>query len=95
MSHLYQPQFFLTSVVAVAPGVLRIAFADGYEGSVDVSESIDRLRVLAPLRDWELFKNVALDDCSRGVVFGDSDDLHLAGDNLRAKSLRQAGDQGG
>ncbi|MGN6479396.1 DUF2442 domain-containing protein [Luteibacter sp.] len=91
MRQLHQSQFVLTSVVAIKPGLLSVSFADGYQGSVDISESIDRLRALAPLRSWELFKKVSVDECSRGVVFGDSDDLHLAGDNLRAKSLRQAG----
>ncbi|MGA7436616.1 MAG: hypothetical protein WBW32_00645 [Luteibacter sp.] len=91
MTHLHQAQFLLTSAEAIEPGVLSLSFADGYEGTVDISSSIGRLRALAPLRAWELFERVALDECARGVIFGDDDNLHLASDNLRAKSLEQAG----
>jgi hypothetical protein len=92
MTHIHQPQFLLRSVEAIEPGVLSLGFGDGYEGTVDLNAAIGRLRSLAPLKDWDLFQRVALDEWSRGVVFGGDDSLGLASDNLRASAIEQEGE---
>jgi hypothetical protein len=92
MTPIHQPQFLIRSVVAIEPGVLSLGFEDGYEGTVDLNPAIGRLRSLAPLHDWDLFQCVALDEWSRGVVFGGDDSLSLASDNLRASAIEQEGE---
>ncbi len=87
-----QPQFLITHVAARQAGLLELTFADGFSGTADLTEAIDRHPVLKPLRDQRIFARVGLDEWHRGVLFADDDALTLASDNLRALIIEQAGD---
>jgi hypothetical protein len=41
----------ITGAEAVLPGVLKLAWSDGYEGIVDLRGKIAEGQILAPIRD--------------------------------------------
>ncbi len=87
-----QPQFVIKNVMATGPSVLQVAFADGFEASVDLLDVIIKHPTLAKLINPEVFHQVAPDEWNRGVIFAGDDDLTLASDNLRALAVEQSGE---
>ena len=83
--------FVLSSVSAVVPLHLRVQFADGLKGEVDLTGIVKRSPVLRRLREAQVFLKTGLDEWHRGVTFADDDNLTLASDNLRAWLLEQQG----
>ena len=83
--------FRIECVKASGPARLALSFADGYIADVDLSGLIDKHPSLARLRDPGVFSRVTPDEWQLGVIFDNDDDLALAGDNLRALALEQAG----
>jgi hypothetical protein len=68
---------------------LRVRYADGLEGIIDLSKQVGR-GVFAPLRDDALFRNVQIGD--RGQIAW-SDDLDICPDSayleITARMMRQ------
>ena len=50
----------VTEVKPGPPRVLRVSFADGFEGTFDVAPDIARFEMFAPLADDKLFAKVAI-----------------------------------
>ncbi len=85
-----QKHFQVKAVRAYEPFHLSITFGDGMELSVDLLKIIERIPALAPLKSKELFFKAHVDEWGNGVSWID-DELDLAGDNLRAEAVEQAG----
>ena len=58
----------IKSVEAVRYPVLRVTFDDGLSGEYDLTDSIARGRIFAPLKDEEFFRKVAV--AEHGHSFG-------------------------
>ena len=85
-----QKHFQAKSVKAYEPYRLRITFGDGAEMTVDLQKTIEHTPALAQLKSSELFLKAHVDQWGNGVAWID-DELDLAGDNLRAEAVEQAG----
>lgn len=68
---------------------LAVTFGDGARMQIDLAGVIDRYPALSPLKDPALFASARVGEFGSGVVW--SDELDLAGDNLRAEAVEQAG----
>lgn len=82
-------KFIIINVVPKEALHLAITFADGVVMDVDMDKIISRYPVLLPLRDPFLFLKAQVGEFGRNVVW--SDDIDLAGDNLRAEAVEQSG----
>lgn len=82
--------FTLMAVKAKANQVLHLAFADGAEFDVDLSNIIAKHPTIAALADPATFKRAKVGEWKDTVTWG-TDDLELAADNLRARAIEQAG----
>lgn len=72
------------------PGyTLRVTWADGFAGDVDVSEHIRSFAVAAPLLEPERFAGVRIGADGFTADFGG--DLEIPGDMLRLRALEKAG----
>jgi hypothetical protein len=81
----------ITSAEAVLPGVLKLAWNDGYEGIVDLRGKIAEGEAFEPLRDAEEFKKVRVADYGHYVFWGDEDDgVDFGCDRLREIAEEQA-----
>ena len=85
-----QDHFRIKAVEATEPYRLTITFGDDEYMMVDLSEIIDRIAVMAPLKDKTLFSKVQVGEHGWAAVWI-PDELELGGDNLRAKAVEQAG----
>jgi hypothetical protein len=85
--------FVLTAVQvqAQAPATLRLEFADGEGFTLDLSGLIKKYRALRRLENPAVFATAVLSEEGRGVIWDNDDNLELAGDNLRARAVEQAG----
>jgi transcriptional regulator with XRE-family HTH domain len=87
-----EKHFRIEWVAVVGPTRLALAYADGYTADVDLAPVIDRIPALARLRDPAVFAQVAVQASGYELLFAGDDGLSLASDNLRARSIEQAGD---
>ena len=78
------------SVETPAPYRMDIIFGDGLALSVNLSETINRIPALAPLKDSKLFSRAHVGEHGLSVTWI-ADELEMNGDNLRAKAIEQAG----
>lgn len=85
-----QNHFRIKAVEASEPYRLAITFCDKVTMQVDLSETIDRIPSLAALKDKNLFSRAQVGEHGLNIVWI-ADELELGGDNLRAKSVEQAG----
>lgn len=82
-------RFAIKKIVPVEPLHLVITFGDGATMDIDMNKFISRYPVLMPLRDPSLFLQARVDEFGRNVIW--SEDIDLAGDNLRAEAVEQNG----
>jgi hypothetical protein len=81
----------ITGAEAVLPGVLKLAWSDGYEGIVDLRGKIAEGQILAPIRDPETFKNVRVEQYGHHIYWGDQDDgVDFGCDRVREIAEEQA-----
>ncbi len=85
-----QKHFQVKAVKAVAPCKLIVTFGDDAVMDVDMTPLIRRNVVFAPLQELSLFLKAYLNQWGTGVVWIE-DELDIAGDNLRAEAVEQAG----
>jgi hypothetical protein len=81
----------ITSAEAVLPGVLKLAWSDGYEGIVDLRGKIADGEIFEPIRDPENFKNVRVEQYGHHIYWGDQDDgVDFGSERLREIAEEQA-----
>lgn len=85
--------FVLTAVQALPDYCLRLAYADGRNFDVDLSEWVQTTAFLAPLKDRALFAQAKVGFAGRSVDWIE-DELDCGSDNLRHLAVEQAGDIG-
>ncbi|MBI2307128.1 MAG: DUF2442 domain-containing protein [Rhodocyclales bacterium] len=85
-----QDIFHLSGVKPLDKLRLALAYADGAEFEVDLTEWVRSASVLKPLRKAALFSTARIGAFGRAVEFGDGE-IDLAGDNLRNLAVEQAG----
>ncbi|MBI5445741.1 MAG: DUF2442 domain-containing protein [Deltaproteobacteria bacterium] len=69
---------------------LRVGFTNGETLTVDLSDAIARIPLLAPLSDPERFARARVGEFGLTIEWGD--DIDLAADNLFARAKEQAGE---
>jgi hypothetical protein len=81
----------ITSAEAVLPGVLKLAWDDGYEGIVDLRGIVADGELFEPIRNPENFKNVRVAEYGHYIYWGDEDDgVDFGADRLRELAEEQA-----
>ena len=81
----------ITVAEAVLPGVLKLAWNDGYEGIVDLRGTIADGELFDSIRDPENFKKVRVADYGHHIYWGDEDDgVDFGCDRLREMAEEQA-----
>ncbi|MDV7212121.1 DUF2442 domain-containing protein [Azotobacter beijerinckii] len=83
--------FTLIQVEVIGPCRLRLAFADGAQLEVELSDIVRRYPTLTALTDPAVFATAAPGEWGGSVVWNGDDNLELAADNLRARAVEQAG----
>jgi type IV secretory pathway TrbD component len=80
----------ISTVGAIAPGVLRVKWKDSGADRVDLSGWIATGGdILAPLRDNEVFRNPYVSDYGAGVAWGEDDDLRIDAVHLQQIAAEQ------
>jgi hypothetical protein len=82
--------FRIQSVEVMKPYNLSIAFKDGKTFNVNLERIIKEYPALTPLTDEVLFSQVHVDESGTTLIW--TDEIDLAGDNLRAEAVEQSGD---
>ena len=82
----------ITAVEAVLPGVLKLAWSDGYEGIVDLRGVIADGQIFEHIRDPENFRNVRLESYGHSIYWGREGDeeVDFGCDRLREMAEEQA-----
>jgi len=81
----------ITAAEAVLPGVLKLAWNDGYEGIVDLRGAIAEGEIFESIRDPDNFKKVRVADYGHHIYWGDEDDgVDFGCDRLREIAEGQA-----
>lgn len=82
----------IVAVEAVVQGVLKLTWADGYEGVVDLGGPMSRGKMFEPLADPVYFKAVRLGDQGHSIYWGrpDDEDVDFAAERLRDLAQQQA-----
>ena len=81
----------ITGAEAVLPGVLKLAWNDGYEGIVDLRGTIAEGEIFESIRHPENFKKVRVEEYGHHIYWGDEDDgVDLGFDRLREMAEEQA-----
>jgi len=82
----------ITSAEAVLPGVLKLAWNDGYEGIVDLRSVIADGEAFEFIRDPENFKKVQVAGYGHSIYWGEEDDeqVDFGCDRLRETAEEQA-----
>jgi hypothetical protein len=76
--------FRKTAAEAVLPGVLKLTWNAGYEGTVDLCGTIADGEIFEPIRNPEDFNNVRVADYGHNIYWGDADDgVDFGCDRLR------------
>ena len=81
--------FIIKSITVGTPCLLSVTFGDSRVMEIDLSPVISRYPVLSPLKDPAIFALAHVGEFGSGVVW--TDDIDLAGDNLRAEATEQGG----
>jgi len=85
-----QEHFRISAVEALEPYKLTVTFGDGKIMTVDLKDIIERIPALSPLKEENLFRSIGIDEHGLSVEWRQGE-LDMAGDNLRAKAVEQAG----
>ena len=82
----------ITAAEAVLPGVLKVAWSDGYEAVVDLRGPISDGSIFEPIRDPENFKRVRVESNGHSIYWGEegSEDVDFGCDRLRQMAEEQA-----
>jgi hypothetical protein len=82
----------ITAAEAVLPGVLKLAWNDGYEGIVDLRGSIAEGDAFEYIRDPENFRKVRVAPHGHSVFWGEEGDeeVDFGCDRLREIAVEQA-----
>jgi hypothetical protein len=82
----------ITAAEAILPGVLRVAWNDGYEGVVDLRGLIAEGELFAPIRDPENFRKVRVESHGHSIYWGQEGDeqVDFGCDRLREIAEKQA-----
>ena len=80
----------IEGVEVISPLQLRIAWSTGESLDVDLSEPINRLQALAPLRDPDLFARVQIGEWGHSLVW--NEEVDLGADRLYERCKEQAGE---
>jgi Protein of unknown function (DUF2442) len=82
----------ITAAEAVLPGVLKVAWNDGYEGIVDLRGLIAEGEIFAYVRDPENFRNVRVESYGHSIYWGEEGDeeVDFGCDRLREIAEEQA-----
>ncbi len=81
--------FKIEAVKINGPFRLSVTFGDRITMDIDLADIFDKYPVLLPLKDPSIFSTARIDEfCSR-ILW--TDEIDLAGDNLRAEAVEQAG----
>ena len=83
------PTFKIETVNVIAPYRLSVTFGDKATMEVNLAGIIDRYPALAPLKDPKIFDLAHVGEFGSGIVW--TDEIDLAGDNLRAEAVEQSG----
>jgi hypothetical protein len=83
------PAFVIKSVTVKVLNTLTVTFGDGKELDVNLSKIIDSHPTLSLLKDLTVFNQAHIDTFGTGVRW--TEEIDLAGDNLRAEAIEQAG----
>jgi hypothetical protein len=82
-------RFRIKSVVVTEPYRLSVTFGDDVTMDIDVSTIMTENKFLSQLRDATLFRKARASEYGHEVVW--NDEISIAGDNLRAEGVEQAG----
>lgn len=85
-----KPHFKLVAVEVPTSGSLLLTYADGMRYTVDIAPILTKAPTLRALSKPAVFRRAKIGEFGRCVTWGD-DTLKLAGDNLRAEAIEQAG----
>jgi hypothetical protein len=82
----------ITAVEAVLPGVLKLAWSDGYEGIVDLRGVIAEGQIFEHIRDSQNFRKVRLESFGHSIYWGKEGDeeVDFGCDRLREMAEEQA-----
>ena len=75
----------ITAAEAVIPGVLKIAWSDGYEGIVDLRGIIADGEIFAGIRDPDRFSMVRVESFGHSIYWGEegNEEVDFGCDRLR------------
>ena len=82
----------ITSAEAVLPGVLKVAWNDGFEGIVDLRGIMAEGEIFAHIRDPDNFKRVRVEGYGHSIYWGevDNEEVDFGCDRLREIAEQQA-----
>ena len=82
----------ITAAEAVLPGVLKLAWNDGYEGIVDLRGTMADGAIFQHIRDPENFKRVRVESHGHSIYWGEegNEDVDFGCDRLREMAEEQA-----
>ncbi len=82
----------ITAAEAVLPGVLRLAWNDGYEGIVDLRGIIAEGEIFEHIRNPENFKKVRVESYGHSIYWGEEgeEEVDFGCDRLREIAEEQA-----
>jgi hypothetical protein len=82
-------RFRIKSVVITEPYRLLVTFGDDVTMDIDMSTIMSQNNFLSQLCDATLFRKASVGEYGHEVVW--NDEISIAGDNLRAEGVEQAG----
>ena len=82
----------ITAAEPVLPGVLKLAWNDGYEGIVDLRGIIADGQIFEHIRNPENFKQVRVEDYGHSIYWGEegNEEVDFGCDRLREMAEEQA-----
>jgi hypothetical protein len=82
----------ITAAETISPGVLKLGWNDGYEGTVDLRGILARGAVFEPIRDPEYFKQVRVERYGHHIYWGEDEftQIDFGCDRLRELAEEQA-----
>lgn len=83
-------KFKIETVKVIAPHKLSVTFGDKATMDINLAGIIDQFPILSPLKDSTIFAQAHVNEFGSSIAW--TDEIDLAGDNLRAEAVEQAGD---
>lgn len=80
----------IAAVQALRPHRVCLEWENGLEETIDLAEPIGRLKALAPLRDWAVFRRVAVGEWGWSLAWPKGTDL--GSDSLWRMAREQSGE---